>query len=139
MDVIQMKIAASVPEYPQDDWSVVGSTVVTGMVVVFAILIILVFFLWLLGQVLGEKTKKGKNENQIQLQQAESSAPQAEIIEDDTLYEDDGEIIAVISAAIAAFGDADGKQYKVVGVKRKDKALRSGWGLAGVSENTRPF
>ena len=53
--------------------------------------------------------------------------------------EDDSEIIAVIAAAIAAYGEADGKQYKIASVKRKEKALRGNWSAAGIHENTRPF
>ncbi|MDR0223241.1 MAG: hypothetical protein LBI38_06910 [Oscillospiraceae bacterium] len=44
-----------------------------------------------------------------------------------------GEIIAVISAAVAAFAEAEGKRYEIKSVKKK--VLRSAWGKAGVWEN----
>lgn len=124
---------------PSEHVDMMWSTLVTGIVVVFLILILLVFILWALGKVLNMK-KKPKNTP------AEAVAPvqaapmpvvsEPEIEEYD---EDDGEIIAVIAAAIAAYGEADGKQYRIASVKRKEKSLRSNWSAAGINENTRPF
>ena len=59
-----------------------------------------------------------------------------EVVEED---EDDAEIIAVISAAIAAYTAGDGKSYAIKKIKRAEKQPRSNWGNAGVNENTRPF
>ncbi|MDR0196788.1 MAG: OadG family protein [Oscillospiraceae bacterium] len=46
---------------------------------------------------------------------------------------DERELIAVISAAIAAFTQADGKRREIKSVVRKP--ARGGWGNAGVWEN----
>ena len=52
--------------------------------------------------------------------------------------EDDDEIIAVIAAAIAAYGAAEGKQYRITRVQRP-KSARSGWSTAGIADNMRGF
>ena len=50
------------------------------------------------------------------------------------------EIIAVISAAVASMGQADGKNYRVKSVKAvKNRPSRSAWSLAGVQNDTMPF
>lgn len=123
---------------PSDDgyWSLVSSTVVTGMVVVFLALAILIGFLYLMGAILSRK-KKPKEETTEAAAVQSTPAPEAEIIE--AADEDDSEVIAVISAAIAAYSEADGKQYRITSVKKREKNQRSGWSAAGVIENTRGF
>ena len=126
--------------YAQDDWGYVFAVVITGLVVVFLILLILVGVLWLFGKLMGGTGKKKKpsaEEAKPAVAQAASAAPVADAEDEDEA--DDEELIAVISAAIAAYSAADGKQYRITSVKKKEKALRSGWGAAGISENTRPF
>lgn len=124
---------------PSEHVDMMWSTLVTGIVVVFLILILLVFILWALGKVLNmEKKPKNKPAEAAVSVQA---APMPVVSEPETeeYDEDDGEIIAVIAAAIAAYGEADGKQYRIASVKRKEKSLRSNWSAAGINENTRPF
>lgn len=121
--------------YAQEDWGYVGAVVITGLVVVFIILIILVGILWLLGKIMGGTGKKKPVKEEIK--PVVQTAPVAVVEEEEET--DDEELIAVISAAIAAYSAADGKQYRITSVKKKEKALRSGWGVAGITENTRPF
>ncbi len=138
-----------------DQWGLIGSTLVTGLVVVFLILAILVLFLWLFGKIFGVINnrsaggKKKKNEKNAPASPAVSSSsqtaavnPSAVVIqpEDDSGFEeeDDEEIIAVIAAAIAAFGEAEGKQYRIASIKRTKNA-RSGWSSAGIADNMRSF
>lgn len=137
MNTAFLKFAATTAVNPDDDWGVVATTVIVGLVVVFFILAILVLILWVMGKILGgEKKKKAAKEPAAAAVQAVAPAVQTE---PEAEAEDDGELIAVISAAVAAYGETEGKQYRVVGVSKKEKALRSSWGLAGISENTRPF
>lgn len=125
---------------PAENINKMWSTVVTGLVVVFIILILLVFILWALGKVMNIKIKPKESEKA-----AAAPAPAAVPVPapanapEEEYEEDDGEIIAVIAAAVAAYGEAEGKQYKIASVRRKEKAVRSSWGAAGVAENTRPF
>ena len=126
---------------PSENVDLMWATLVTGLVVVFLILILLVIVLWALGKVMNIKPKPKKSA-QDEAQKASVPAPAPvpmpvpEVIEED---EDDDEIIAVIAAAIAAYGESEGKQYRIASVKRKEKAVRSSWGAAGIAENTRPF
>ena len=118
------------------DWGIIGSTVVTGIVVVFLILAILVGFLSLMGMILQGRKKSAPSAPAAE--KPAVAAPVANKIEDEAEEdEDDGEIIAVISAAIAAYGEAEGKQYRIASVKKRDRAVRSGWSAAGIAENTR--
>lgn len=124
---------------PGENVDMMWSTLVTGIVVVFLILLLLVFILWALGKVMNIqfKSKITPAEKSAAAAPVTVSAPPAvsEEYEDD----DDDEIIAVIAAAIAAYGEAEGKQYRIASVKRKEKSLRSNWSVAGINENTRPF
>ena len=124
---------------PAEHTDMMWSTLITGIVVVFMILVLLVLILWLLGKVLNVKTKKPEPEKPTAQPQtaAAEAVPAEESVEYDE--EDDSEIIAVIAAAIAAYGEANGKQYRIASVKRKEKALRGNWSAAGIHENTRPF
>lgn len=145
-----MSLSAAASEVVTDrvnvdgNWGLIGSTVVTGMVIVFLILAILIFFLWAMGKIFqsAENSKKKKEEQKAAEAAAAKPAPaaqpvQAEAYEDDE--EDDDEIIAVISAAIAAYGEAEGKQYRISSVKKREKSQRSGWSAAGISDNMRGF
>lgn len=122
---------------PSENIDLMWSTLVTGLVVVFLILILLVIVLWALGKVMNIKRKPKEAAPKAEPQKSEAAPAQA-VIEDE-FEEDDSEIIAVIAAAVAAYGESEGKQYRVASVKRKEKAVRSNWSAAGVAENTRPF
>lgn len=123
MAIITEKTAA-------DNISGMWATVITGMVVVFLILGLLIGLLYIISFFcnLGNKKKKDAKP-------APAPAP-VELIEED---ENDDEVIAVISAAIAAYTAGDGKTYAIKRIKRAEKQPRSSWGNAGVNENTRSF
>lgn len=138
------------------DWGLVGSTVVTGLVIVFLILAVLVLFLWAFGKIfkaINDASDKRERKKLIARNDhlksfrldkpsdkpaapaSPSSEPEPEIVYED---EDDEEIIAVIAAAIAAYGAAEGKQYRITRVQRP-KSARSGWSAAGIADNMRGF
>ena len=133
------------------DWGLIGSTVVTGLVVVFLILAILVLFLWLFGKIfkgigsLQQKKEQKAAEEAAAKKAAETKKPAAPVPvqtsaapEIEYEEEDDDEIIAVIAAAIAAYGEAEGKQYRIASIKRP-RTARSGWSAAGIADNMRGF
>lgn len=130
------------------DWGLVCSTVVTGLVVVFLILAILVLFLTLFGVIfkaINNKSNQKAQLKQVTPQQAANTrvpgtrTPLVPDDEDDEyIEEDDDEIIAVIAAAIAAYGAAEGKQYRIASIKRP-RSARSGWSSAGIADNMRGF
>lgn len=126
-----------------DYWGSVGIITITGILVVFFILAILIFLFWLMGTVFQniDKSKKAKAEaaKAAAAKAAPAPAPVAveEVAEEDE--DNDDEIMAVISAAIAAYAEEEGTSYTIRDVKRRDKRARSAWSLAGIGENTRPF
>ncbi len=137
------KLLASVTKgatVPSEHVDMMWSTLVTGIVVVFLILVLLVFILWLMGKVLNMNFKSKAAAPEKPKPAPAQTAPVTAPAEAESEYdEDDSEIIAVIAAAIAVYGEANGKQYKIASVKRKEKALRGNWSAAGIHENTRPF
>lgn len=124
-------------------WGSVGIITVTGILVVFFILAILIAVFWGMGQFFKSKDKRkiAKAEAAKAAAAASAPAPAPAPVEEieDTDDSDDDEIIAVISAAIAAYSEADGKQYAIRSIRRKDNKSRSAWSLAGIGDNTRPF
>lgn len=122
-----------------DYWGSVGILTVTGILVVFFILAILILLFWLMGVFFKsmDERKKSKAQAAKAAEPAPAPAPVEEAAEDEA--EDDDEIMAVISAAIAAYSEQDGKNYTIRNVRRKDGRARSAWSLAGIGDNTRPF
>ena len=120
-----------------DNISAMWATVITGIIVVFLILAVLIGLLYVISffSNLGNKKKKETKAAAAAPAPVPAPAP-VEVVEED---EDDAEIIAVISAAIAAYTAGDGKSYAIKKIKRAEKQPRSNWGNAGVNENTRPF
>ena len=120
-----------------DYWGSVGIITLTGILVVFFILAILIFLFWALGKTFQtiDKNRAAKAEA---AKKAAAPAPATveEIVEED---DNDDEIMAVISAAIAAYAEEEGTSYTIRDVKKRDKRARSAWSLAGIGENTRPF
>lgn len=126
-----------------DYWGSVGIITLTGILVVFFILAILIFMFWLMGTVFQniDKSQKAKAEaaKKAAVQTAAPApapAPVEEAVEEEDSEE---EIMAVISAAIAAYAEEEGTSYTIRDVKRRDKRARSAWSIAGIGENTRPF
>ncbi len=142
-----MSLSAAAAEVVNDkvsvngNWGLIGSTVVTGIVIVFLILAILIFFLWAMGKIFQSidksKAKKAKQKAAAAAPAPEAKPAPAEVYEE--IEEDDDEIIAVISAAIAAYGEAEGKQYRISSVKKREKSQRTGWSAAGIADNMRGF
>lgn len=125
-----------------DYWSSVGIITITGLLVVFLILGILIFLFWGMGLIFKTIDKKKLQKAEAAKAAAVSSAPAAPVVideADEEEYSDDDEIIAVISAAVAAYSEQDGKAYEIRSIRRKDNRTRSAWSLAGIGDNTRPF
>ncbi len=114
-----------------------------GLVVVFLGLTILIAFITLMAQVFKaidrRKAEKARQEAEAKAAAAEAAAAKAveaaPVVEEPAAQDvtDDGELIAVIAAAIAAFTDSD-KQLVVRKVRRV-----SGWNRAGRAEQVYRF
>lgn len=106
----------------------------SGMVLVFAILVLLMAIIMLEGKIfdsLNAKKNAAKEEPKAAqkptapVQQASTAAPQVE-------EGIPGDVIAAIMAAIYAMGNG---KYTLKAVRR----AKNGWGKAGVNDTTAPF
>lgn len=138
MDNLLRTMAIITEEYASQNISGMWATIITGFVVVFLILGFLIGFIHLISLISNAGTKKNKNAEKEAPAQ-ENTTPVVTATEEEVNEEDDSEVIAVISAAIAAYGEQDGKTYAIKKIKRSEKQPRSSWGNAGVIDNTRPF
>lgn len=126
-----------------DYWGSVGILTLTGILVVFLILAILIFFFWLMGTIFKaiDKNKAAKKAAAERAVKSEAPAPivEAAVVEE-SVDDDEEEIVAVISAAIAAYAEAEGTAYTIKSISRHRSArTRSTWSMAGISDNMRQF
>ena len=127
-------------------WTKVWAVVITGLVVVFLALVLLIIFVQIFGKIfsgIAKKEKKVSNPDII-IPVPQTSAPEnvTRAASEPDLSGDDDEVIAVISAAVAMMAARDGKKYAVRSINRTENRRRSSgsvWGAAGQRENTLPF
>lgn len=125
-----------------DYWGSVGILTVTGLLVVFLILAILIFFFWLMGTIFRSIDKSRAEKKALEeAAKTETPAPAtAPVVEEAAEETDDEELIAVISAAIAAY-EGDGG-FTIRSIRRRDAGsgrTRSAWSMAGLNGNMRQF
>ncbi|MGN0605732.1 MAG: OadG family protein [Oscillospiraceae bacterium] len=127
----------------QMEMSYVWAVVITGITVVFAGLVLLILFISAIGKIFEalNKSKKpkqntvSKSEPVKAVQEAVSIQPAPEKTDDDN-----DEVIAVISAAVAMMAAAENKTYRIKSVKPvRNSGSRNAWAMAGIRENTNPF
>lgn len=122
------------------DWGLAGSVTLSGLVLVFVVLVLLILLVELTSKIMlrGESKKdsaptapKPVVAPVVRVASAPSPVVQAGI---------DEETVAVISAAVYSCMDsaAMGTQYAISGIKRA-AGERPVWGFAGMQQNTRPF
>lgn len=123
----------------------IATVTLTGLVVVFAVLILLTFIIWIYGKTINKaqsgsnnKKKAAGNETVNISKNVPNSSPTVIPSAVNTQQEDMDEIIAVIAAAVASLGASNGKTYSIRKIRRVGTG-RSIWGMAGIMENTRPF
>ncbi len=131
------------------DWMFAITVLVTGILVVFLVLILLVLLIAIMGKVVSSISNQGSSASggkastapSVPAPKAAAPAPKTQakpVVQSDDLGDD---VIAVISAAIAAIMDEEGVpagSYSVKSIKRAREA-RPAWAMAGMQQNTRPF
>ncbi len=127
----------------QMDMSYVFAVVITGLVVVFIGLILLILFITAIGKIFEASSQKKKSKETVAVRSEPVKAAVQETVADDEpeeQTENDDEVIAVIAAAVAMMSEADGKTYRISSV-RPARKVQSGnaWAMAGIRENTNPF
>lgn len=124
------------------DFTLAGAVIITGLIVVFIALVGLWFIVWLFGKLFMTVGSASKPSQPTKTDASKSAAPKApsNTAAKNAMVVEDGisdEIIAVISAAVAAMGSAAGG-YALRSVRRVREA-RSVWAAAGLAQNTQPF
>lgn len=126
----------------KDYWSSVGIISLTGILVVFLILAILIFFFWLLGTLFKTIYKTRASKKSAAAEAKPEASPVAEApapaVEDE--FDNEEEIVAVISAAVAAYAEENGTFYAIRSIsKHREGRSRSAWNLAGITNNMQKF
>lgn len=110
----------------------------SGLIIVFAMLILLVIILTVFGFVMSRltgapKTEKPKKEPKVE---KKADMPVAPVV---SASSEDDDVIAAISAAVMMMYEGTGKTPVIRSIRPSQKGVRSAWGMAGVMNNTRPF
>lgn len=115
-----------------------GLLTVLGMVLVFAVLIILILVITMFGKAMtaGQKKPKVKIEKPVEVAPViVNSAPVAP-----AASADDDELIAVIAAAVDAIYSGSGKKAIIRNIRPSaNGGGRSAWATAGVLQNVKAF
>lgn len=122
----------------------ISSTTLTGLVVVFVVLIVLIAAIKVFGIVINAMQNKKRDpllsaSSQPQKADSKGNAILPAVTSDVSADSMSDEILAVITAAIAFISDNTSSQKYVVRNIRRAENGRPIWGFAGISENTRPF
>ena len=113
---------------------------VSGIVIVFAILVLLIFIFYAYGAIFRIFTQSSEPKKaEAPKQSVPVQAPVAATPQPLSDGEIPGEIIAVIAAAIASLDDGKTYRVKKVSRARTPVAGRTAWAASGLFENTRPF
>lgn len=123
----------------QMEGSYVFIVVVTGLVVVFLGLVLLILFVWLMGKIFGQINKAKENKKKAAAPtsdktEVKAAVPAAPVVEDGI----SDEVVAVITAAVAAVMGT-GCTVKSVKKAAAKTSRRTAWGAQGISESTRAF
>ena len=121
------------------NWTEAWAVVLTGIVVVFVALILLIIVVWAFSKIFDKTPKKAPAPKKA-APAAPKAAPQVAVAAPAADGEDMDEIAAAITAALAVIlaEEGAGKSFVVKSIKR----VRSGgsaWRSAGLAETVRPF
>jgi sodium pump decarboxylase gamma subunit len=113
-----------------------GTVTLSGLLIVFAMLILLVILIMVFGKIMQSLSGEAKPKAPVQTAKVTPIAkPSVSVVEDDT----DGEIIAAISAAVMMMYEGTGVVPVIRSVKRAQSGSFNAWRAAGIANNTRSF
>ncbi len=120
------------------DWNLGINVTITGIVIVFAMLVLLVLILSAFGSIFskGSKVKAEKPAVEPTVVKKETPKVSAPVVAN---TQNNDEIIAVIAAAVAAMYEGSDVQPVIRKIKRSNSKSRPAWTAAGIFENTRAF
>ncbi len=121
-----------------------AKVVLTGFVVVFAMLILLIFIIKIYSAIVqkaqsaGSNSKKGKKNKDEKPAEKPAAVPAPVVTASAATDGISDEVVAVISAAVATmYGSSE--KARIKSIKKSSDGGRSAWAKAGVLDNTRPF
>lgn len=121
-----------------------AKVVLTGFVVVFAMLILLIFIIKIYSAIVqkaqsaGSNSKQGKKNKDEKPAEKPAAAPAPVVTASAATDGISDEVVAVISAAVATmYGSSE--KARIKSIKKSSDGGRSAWAKAGVLDNTRPF
>lgn len=125
----------------QMEMSYVIAVVITGLVVVFLGLVLLIAFISLIGKIFSVIEKKRSEKSADKVSEAPAAPKPVPAASAAPAAASDDEVIAVISAAVAMMAAADGTAYRIKSVKAASPngSSKSAWAMAGLRETTNPF
>lgn len=110
---------------------------VCGVAIVFLVLVVLIVAIIIFGKVVGAATGKVAKEKPAKVVPvAPKAAPVAAPVVN---AQDDGELIAVIAAAVDAMYAGSGKKAIIRNIRPASTGGRSAWATAGLMQNVRSF
>lgn len=119
-------------------WDYAGTVVISGLVIVFVALILLIIAVTILGRIFTAIQEK-KKPAPVPEKKIEAPAPAAPVVERTVVpEEDDGEVIAVIAAAIAAISAETGEGLRIKSIRpteRRQGRRMNAWGSAAARES----
>ena len=122
---------------PQNEVLLSLTVLLTGLVVVFAMLIFLTIVIKIYGSLIYNTTKKRRESNKPKVEAAPTPAPAPASAPIEVEEGISGEVVAAIAAAVYMTYGVSASRIR--SVKRAAANPRSLWGEAGRLENTRPF
>lgn len=121
-----------------------AKVVLTGFVVVFAMLILLIFIIKIYSAIVqkaqnaGSNSKKGEDKKDEKTAEKPVATPAPAVAASTATDGISDEVVAVISAAVATmYGSSE--KARIKSIKKSSDGGRSAWAKAGVLDNTRPF
>lgn len=127
-------------------FTISASMLLTGFVIVFGVLLLLIFIIWLYGTIVSNaqnKVAERKTEKELKKQKEiiakEKTKAEKPAVTEQPEKEETGipeEVAAVISAAVYAMYGSKQK-VKIKSIKRRK--TQSAWARAGILENNQPF
>lgn len=127
----------------QMEWSYVGAVVISGLVIVFVALILLIIAVTIMGGIFDALNGKKKKKAEVKTAPAAVPAPAAPSKPVSIPSSDDDEVIAVIAAAVAAMAQESGKDLRIASIRpaaaRTGKSRSNAWARAAANESTRAF
>lgn len=122
----------------QMELSEVIAITITGLVVVFLGLVILIAFISIVGKIFTAIDKSKKNKS---VENPSKDTILKPSIKKDIEVSDDTDVVAAIAAAVVMMGIADNTTYKIKSIKAANNAhpSRNAWAMAGLNESTSSF